>query len=297
MGSVDRISPEAPVPVVWVQEERLKLGLAANVAENVQVLGGHPFLVGVAGNDRSGDDFRDLLTRAEISSQYCVVDASRRTIVKERVVSEQQQLLRIDYESLHFSAESRIDVERQAMEQVKAILDQGVDSILVEDYAKGFVTPELIQKTVALATEYGKPVWVDPNMKSKLSSYRGAAMLTPNRKEAEALTGSSDVQEAGRILIRETGARWAVITLGKDGMAVFENGRDGFDHVPTFAREVFDVSGAGDTVIATLALALSSPSGTLEVAVELANIAAGLVVGKRGTATVTVEEIRAAIEA
>lgn len=290
-GKVERISPEAPVPIVWVQEEKHKLGLAANVAENIQVLGGEACLVGMLGEDRHAEDLRELLRRAEISDRYCIAHPRYRTIVKERVVSEQQQLLRIDYE---LPIEERPADINGAIAHVVTDLVPRCDAVVIEDYAKGFATGEVIAKTLEIAKSFGKPVYVDPNAKSHLEHYRGAQLLTPNRKEAEALSGEQDLRRAGQKILDVTQAQWVVVTLGKDGMAVFERGKAGFQHTPTFAREVFDVSGAGDTVISMMALALSA-GASIESAVILGNVAAGVVVAKRGTATVSPQELQDAL--
>lgn len=296
IGSVERISPEAPVPIVLVQEEKLKLGLAANVADNVQTLGGIPLLLGVVGKDRCAEDFRDLLKASKIQSSHLVIDRSRRTVLKERVVSERQQLVRIDYESAHEIGKA---TEKLILKKFRQLLPQA-DVVIVEDYAKGGVTPQVMKTIFGLSKKAGKLVAVDPNLKTSLDVYRGAAVLTPNTKEAEHLSGisirdSGSLAQAGFTLLKATQALYVVVTLGKEGMAIFKRQSKSVRHIPTYAREVYDVSGAGDTVIAVMALALST-GATIEEASVLGNLAAGVEVGKRGTATVSPQEIRMAME-
>lgn len=296
LGTVERISPEAPVPIVAVEEEKYKLGLAANVADNIKVLGGVPFLCGIVGHDRAADDFKDLLKSSGISSQHLVTDKSRRTVLKERIVSERQQLLRVDYENTH---PMNGDVEKNIRKKITQLLT-GADAVILEDYAKGLFNEDFTHEVLSLIRKSKKMSLVDPNSKTPVSRYKGASLLTPNKKEAEALTGisiqdESSLWNAGRKLLDLTGAEYAVITRGKEGMAIF------MDHDPccllinTCAREVYDVSGAGDTVIAVLALALSAGARITDAAI-LGNLAAGVEVGKRGTATVSTEEVRVAME-
>lgn len=292
IGSVERISPEAPVPVVLVQEEKLKLGLAANVADNIQALGAIPFLIGVVGKDRGAGDFKDLLLEHGILTEHLVVDASRRTALKERIVSDRQQLLRVDYESHHGVDKS---VEKSVLKNFTGLLPE-VDGVIVEDYAKGVLTENLLQSVFRLAAQQEKWVAVDPNMKTPISYYRGATVLTPNLREAEHLAGVKITNAvslifAGEEILKLTNAKHVVITRGKEGMAVFSQGSPVVHLIPTSAREVYDVSGAGDTVIAVLMLSLAS-GASIEEACVLGNLAAGVEVGKRGTATVSQAEIR-----
>jgi D-glycero-beta-D-manno-heptose-7-phosphate kinase len=296
MGTVERISPEAPVPVVLVEEERLKLGLAANVADNVKTLGGIPFLLGLIGNDRGASDLRRLLRRSRIDGKHLVVDRSRRTVLKDRVVSERQQLLRVDYESAHFIDSA---VEQQLVRRLRGLVGS-VDAVILEDYAKGVFSNGLAHQVCKMAKKAGVLVAVDPNMKASVDSYRGATVLTPNTKEAEKLTGiaindTESMVRAGCALLKAAKARHVVITRGKEGMAIFSVGSSSVRLIPTYAREVYDVSGAGDTVISVLALALSAGATIVEAAV-LGNMAAGVEVAKRGTATVSREEIQVALE-
>lgn len=296
-GMVERISPEAPVPIVRVEREKLKLGLAANVADNIVVLGGVPLLMGTAGKDRSGDDLKNLLQTLGVSVKSIVQDKSRRTVLKERVVSEHQQLLRVDYES---DSPVSVKTHQKILGHLRQMIRK-VDGIIIQDYAKGLIQPYLLKNLFDLARKNKKMVLVDPHYSTPLKNYRGATVLNPNKKEAEILTGiqiqdeSSLVRVASEIF-KQTSAKYVVITLGKDGMAVFSIRKKTACRIPTYAREVYDVSGAGDTVISVLGLAISSGASIDEAAV-LGNLAAGVEVGKRGTATVSVEEIVSAMGA
>ncbi len=296
VGAVDRISPEAPVPIVRVESEFLKLGLAANVADNLRALGSEPWLVGVVGGDRVAGDFRRVLKAEAISDRHLVVDSKRRTVLKERIVSERQQLLRVDYED---SGAVSDGASRRLIQKLDRLVPRA-DIVILEDYCKGMLRPEVVKHLFALARREKKPVLVDPNAKSLPSLYDGASLLTPNTKEAEALSGISIVDEAsllkaGAAILKKTRASRLIITRGKDGMAIFERGRRGVQVIPTYAREVYDVSGAGDTVISVLALAIGA-GAAIEDAARLANLAAAIEVGKRGTATVSLSELSEALQ-
>ncbi len=296
LGAVERISPEAPVPIVRVEEEQLKLGLAANVADNIRALGATPLLVGVIGDDRGAQDMRALLRLARINPAHLVVDRKRRTVLKERIVSERQQLLRVDYEDVGAVS----GVTRKAVERQVAELAPRCDGIILQDYQKGLITEELAARIFAIGRKHGVFVAVDPHPKAPVERYKGASFLTPNTKEAEALAGMRIVDEAslieaGRRILKVTEAKDLVITRSKDGMAVFHSDGSPGLMIPTYAREVYDVSGAGDTVIAVLGLGMAA-GASLEDSVVLGNLAAGVEVGKRGTATVSPEEIRLAMD-
>lgn len=296
LGTVERISPEAPVPIVLVEEERLKLGLAANVADNIKTLDAEPILIGIVGLDRAADDFRALLRNSGIEPSYLVEDPTRRTVLKERIVSERQQLLRVDYENLHGISSA---IELKLMSQIREVLKR-VDAVILEDYAKGMVHTKMTHAFFQMAKKAGKLVAVDPNTKTAPEVYRGATVLTPNVKEAEKLSGmmirdEATLVEAGALILKSTQADQLVITRGKDGMAIFEKNSKKVRLIPTYAREVYDVSGAGDTVISVLTLTLAC-GGSIEDACILANLAGGVEVGKRGTATVNGAEIREAMD-
>jgi rfaE bifunctional protein kinase chain/domain len=291
IGSVERISPEAPVPIVAVQKESLKLGLASNVADNVVALSGSPLLTGVIGKDRNAKDLIDMLKDRKIATQGLVPDSSRRTILKERIVGENQQMLRVDYEDTHPLGAS---VQKQIQSSiVKAIAT--ADALIVEDYAKGMLNEQSIAVAVKAAKAKKIPVLIDPHVKTPVAWYSHATLLTPNKKEAETLAGlkitdQDSLVAAGRKIMSKARTESLVITLGKDGMAIFKNAKTLPTMIPTFAQEVYDVSGAGDTVISVMALVLATGS-SLEEAAYISNLAAGVEVSKRGTATVSQQEI------
>lgn len=297
IGSVDRISPEAPVPIVHVQQVQLKLGLAANVADNIRCLGATPWMVGVVGRDTQAGVLKGLFNQEKISPNYLISDSSRQTVLKERVVSERQQLLRIDYENTH--PVSAI-VEDQLLKRIRFVLERS-DAVILQDYAKGLVSEELSREMIALCAKQGRLLAVDPNSKTPLERYAGATFMTPNTKEAEALSGVKIVDfhslmQAGDALVRTTRARYVVVTRGKEGMAVFPADLlEPVFFIPTYVREVYDVSGAGDTVISVMTLAMAAGATIVEAAI-IGNLAAGVEVGKRGTATVSVPEIFEAME-
>lgn len=301
-GEVERISPEAPVPIVLVKSEVHKLGLAANVADNLHALRSKSDLIGVIGKDRFADEIRVLLRGERVSDRSLIVDSSRRTIVKERIVSDRQQLLRVDYETPEPVTKS---VEKKILASVKAMLPKvrkkgGIDGVIVQDYAKGMFSKEVVHEIVKFAEAGGVPVFVDPNSKSDPERYEGATFMTPNSKEASALSGivikdHASLKAAGAKLLKVTGSPFLVITLGKDGMAIFTRGSREPEMIPTFAREVYDVSGAGDTVISIMALAFSS-GATIQESAILGNLGGGVVVGKRGTATCTPDELFGAMK-
>ncbi|MGK5086219.1 D-glycero-beta-D-manno-heptose-7-phosphate kinase [Bdellovibrionota bacterium FG-2] len=296
LGTVERISPEAPIPIVLVQEEKLKLGLAANVADNVQALEGTAWMVGVVGKDHNAQDLKKLLKKSGVSGSYLVADATRRTVLKERVVSDRQQLLRIDYENSH---EVSSALERSLRKKIKDRMRVS-DVVILQDYAKGMIQKNLTTDVFELAKRHGKVVAVDPNSKTPIGMYAGASVLTPNAKEAEQISGvkicdEQTLCEAGATILKKTGAHHVVITRGKEGMAIFTARSRVCQLISTYAQEVYDVSGAGDTVISVLALALASGAQIHEACI-LANLAAAVEVGKRGTATVSVSEILAVLD-
>lgn len=295
-GLVERVSPEAPVPIVLVTSEVHKMGLAANVTDNVHALGAKSDLVGVIGKDRFAGDFKYLLKLVKASPRGLVEDPERRTIVKERIVSDHQQVVRVDYETL---APVSLKVEKEILKRVQSLLKQS-DIVILQDYAKGMLSAALMKKIFAAAKRARVPVAVDPNAKSPLNLYVGATFLTPNAREAEKLTGieiqeKKSLKRVGSKLLKITKAKHVVVTLGKDGMAVFNRGQKKVKIIPTFAREVYDVSGAGDTVISIMSLAYAA-GATIEEASILGNLGAGIVVGKRGTATVSQDEMLTSME-
>jgi rfaE bifunctional protein kinase chain/domain len=294
IGDVKRISPEAPVPVLEVSTEDQRLGLAANVAQNVTSLGGEPLLLGVVGDDSAAGQLRDELKKAQISDRFLLVDGSRPTTRKLRVMAEHHHIVRVDFEHRRFLSAS---VQTQLKQSFDRLIEEA-DGLVIEDYAKGVLDEELLQYMIKKAKEKGKKVLVDPHRTTPVQFYQGADLMTPNRDEAFALSRldiddlrekADSYIEVGHELIRQIGSEQMIITRGKQGMSLFsENEVFSF---PTFARQVFDVTGAGDTAIA--ALALSWVSGlNLKEACVLANYAAGVVVGKVGCVPCDKEELK-----
>lgn len=294
-GEVSRISPEAPVPIVRVVREQAVLGGAANVAANLKALGAEPLLIGTLQKDIAGDRLLGLLGRLDISISGLVLDPSRPTIIKTRVIGQQQQMLRIDREE---SGPPEAAVLMGLKDRLERALGEA-SALIVSDYAKGTVNEPIMATVRELCAARGLPWIVDPKPAHK-ALYRGATLMTPNTKETSELThraakSDAEVTEAGRSLVAELGLKGLLVTRSERGMALFAP--DG-DHaaapwmVPTEAREVFDVSGAGDTVIAAFSAAIAAGADWREAAM-LANAAAGLVVAKVGTATVTPAELLA----
>jgi D-glycero-beta-D-manno-heptose-7-phosphate kinase len=283
-GDVSRISPEAPVPVVLVNEKRedLRLGGAANVAHNCAALGAHTKLLSVVGNDEAGRQLERLLKQRGVEAELHR-DRSIRTTEKLRVIGRQQQLVRLDFER----APSREVLASKLTQYRAALPDCGV--VILSDYGKGGMTH--IRQMIQLARRAKKRVLVDPKG-DDYSRYRGASIITPNRAELREVVGSwqdeADLSRRAESLRRKLGLEGLLVTRGDEGMTLFRAGRK--LHIKTEAREVFDVSGAGDTVIATLAVMLAAAQ-SLETAMRIANRAAGIVVGKFGTAVATYKEV------
>jgi D-glycero-beta-D-manno-heptose-7-phosphate kinase len=294
-GTVSRISPEAPVPVVAVNREDLLLGGAANVVHNVHSLGGRVLLAGLIGDDRMGEKIKKLLAEQKIDSEGLVVQAGRPTTVKTRVIAHSQQVVRFD-------RESREPISAQSQEGLLHYLDKNwgqVDGIIVSDYGKGLITSALMEFIRQRKNKELKLVAVDPKM-NNFNLYAGSTIVTPNRQEAEAAAGKeikdeASLMEVGRILLERFASQAILITRGEEGMVLFQREGDVIN-VPTVAKEIYDVTGAGDTVISALTLAMASGID-LPAAAVVANYAAGIVVGKVGTATVTPEELKKAISA
>jgi rfaE bifunctional protein kinase chain/domain len=281
-GDVSRISPEAPVPVVRIERREARLGGAANVARNAAALGAHCGLLGVVGNDEAGDEVEHILRESSIDS-YLKRDEAISTIVKLRVIGRQQQMVRIDFEE----APSETTL-RDKLTQFKAILPD-YDVIVLSDYNKGSLVN--VAEMIRMAREAGKTVMVDPKG-DDFTPYRGATMLTPNKSELKRIVGSwkteEQLTEKAQNLREELGLSALLLTRSEEGMSLYT--ADEVLHVQADAREVFDVSGAGDTVIATMAAMLGAGAPLAE-ALATANRAGGIVVGKLGTATVTRDEL------
>jgi len=292
-GKVARISPEAPVPVVEVIQETYRLGGSLNVAANIRALEGIPVPMGVAGHDAASQRIEDLLQESGIESN-AVLRSNRPTTLKTRIIAHSQQVVRTDRES---KKPLSTEINRDLSDLFLQYLPRAA-AIVVSDYDKGVVNRELLKAILPEAQSMGVPVYLDPKV-HHADYYRPITLITPNHREAELLTGmvinsEATLDEAGRKLLHRFECEYALITRGEEGMSLFNS--TGSHHLPTFAREVFDVTGAGDTVIATLALARAA-GATMEEAAELANHAAGIVVGKVGTATVSQSELLSDFEA
>lgn len=291
-GEVSRISPEAPVPVIEVAEETTRPGGAANVAVNIASLGGIPLIAGVIGDDEEGEQLCAVLRRNGLETDGIIIDPGRRTSVKERIIAGHQQVCRTDRE-IRIPLAS---VSRAALKGTTLEASRTADGVVLSDYAKGTFKEGLAGELIEDCRKSGRFVAVDPK-NVDLSVYRGASLLTPNRSEAESSTGliletDEAVEEAGRSILRQCDLDHLLITRGEDGMSLFSPEK--CIHLPTFSMEVFDVTGAGDTVIAMFSLAVSAGASTLDAA-ALSNHAASVAISRLGTTSVTVEEIQANI--
>lgn len=295
-GEVNRISPEAPVPIVEVKDRWRKLGLAANVSDNLKSLGVSSTLCGLVGKDQNSACLEDLLEEIKLQTWGLIPSEKRMTIFKERVVAGSQQICRIDYET-----NQSIDEEEEA-KFLKRLEDlyEGHDGVIIENYGKGSLNEQICQQIIEKQKEAKMKVFVDPSRHNSAYWYKGAYLLKPNRIEAEVLckelkipTQNLEGMTAG--LIEKLDLENVVVTLGAKGMATLNRSSGKFQVIPTFARDVFDVSGAGDTAISVLSLMLMV-GASLEEAVWLSNCASAIVVGKRGTATANREEIRRFVE-
>jgi D-glycero-beta-D-manno-heptose-7-phosphate kinase len=288
-GSVRRISPEAPVPVVEVSGESYILGGAGNVAGNICALGGNPILAGIIGKDPAADRVRHLMSELGMEASALLTD-DRPTTVKRRVIAHNQQIVRTDRES-----REPLTIDRnQAVAAAFAKWLPSVNAVIISDYDKGVANRELLAVVLPEARRAGVPVYLDPKV-HHADYYRPITLIKPNLHEAERLLGmlignEQQLEEAGRRLLETFDCPYALISRGDAGMSLFDQGHS--HHFPTVARDVFDVTGAGDTVIATLAMARAA-GAEMEEAVMLANHAAGIAVGKVGTATVSQSELLA----
>jgi len=292
-GRVSRISPEAPVPVVEVTGRSDHVGGAGNVATNVRALGGEAVLAGVVGRDAAGTRVREALAAAGVADRLVDAGSARRTTLKTRIVAHGQQVVRADQED---TSELPRALENELVRAVRRELPAS-SALVVSDYQKGVVSAGLLRRLLPLARRHGVPVLVDPKPRH-FSYYRGASVVTPNQLEAEQVTGlrlsvPAELAAAGRRMLSLLACRAVLVTRGEHGMALFQRGARPLQ-IDATAREIFDVTGAGDTVIATLALALAARA-PLPLAATLANHAAGVVVGKLGTASVAPDELLAAL--
>ena len=291
-GKVERISPEAPVPVIAVAKKDQRLGGAANVARNVANLGGIPMLCSVIGTGKNAEDFSSILKKANISDEWLVKSGHRPTTIKTRVVAGHQQMLRIDEETTQ-------DLNQEEFELLKAVVEKAIlscDILVFEDYEKGVLKKESIAEFIALAKAHGKTILVDPKKKNFLH-YKGATVFKPNLKELQEGLNISfpsefdvkEIEKAAAILREKLEAETAMITLSENG--VFIGNEDESHHIPAHKRDIFDVSGAGDTVIAICALLLASDVPIRYVA-EIANLGGGLVCEKVGVVPIDKESLR-----
>lgn len=292
-GDVSRISPEAPVPVVEVKRETKMLGGAANVIHNIATLGAKPTLCGVVGQDHAGKAIINEINNMGLTSDGIVLEQGRPTSIKTRVVARNQQVVRFD-------RETRTDIRPESIENLLTFIREnldGLDAIVVADYGKGVISATLmkgLRKLIQSAPGESVKIAVDPKT-GNFEYYHGVDVITPNHHEAGIFCRFEIVDEetlvrAGKQMLKELNCRSVLITQGKDGMTLFENGGE-IIHIPTVAKNVFDVTGAGDTVIGTFSLALASGLD-LKSAAVLSNYAAGIVVGEVGTSTVSAEELK-----
>lgn len=291
-GEVSRISPEAPVQVVNVIKETYAPGGASNVASNVAALNSRAFMCGIAGDDEAKNILLDELNLRGINTDGIFIDKDKPTIQKIRVMGRSQQLLRVDYEK-------KEHVHRDIEQKIIKFLEKAIgetDAVVISDYAKGVITPDICNKLVEMAKSKKKPVIVDPKPKHR-DLYANCTIITPNSTEASEMAdiedGDEDVLEIGQKLLKYVNSD-VLVTRGEKGMSLFEKSGE-VTHIPANAKEVYSIIGAGDTVVAALALALSSGATPKEAAI-LANISAGIKVGKIGTASVSIEEIKNGID-
>jgi D-beta-D-heptose 7-phosphate kinase/D-beta-D-heptose 1-phosphate adenosyltransferase len=300
-GKVGRISPEAPVPVVEITGESFYPGGAANVARNLREFVDHVAIIGLLGKDRSGQQLREILAKGKIDASDAVEDEAFRTTVKTRIIARQQQVVRVDREQ--FVNPSSAQIEKVVAAVRKNIPD--TDAIIFEDYGKGFLTNELVSQIARDARSDGKIVAADPNPRQSVD-WRAVTVVKPNRAEAFHAAGipwrepddipadDANLKRAGEILLKKWEANYVLVTLGEHGMMLFQ-GQEVPHYIPTKARQVFDVSGAGDTAIALFTLGLACEATPTEAA-EIANHGSAVVVSKLGTAIVTRDELIASFK-
>ena len=293
-GKVSRISPEAPVPVVEVTQETQALGGAGNVANNLSSLGASVNLVAVTGDDLTADQLKDSLRAKKIGTDGLISDDSRPTSIKTRIIAQHQQVVRVDKEIKGIFTRA---IEQKLDEKIAKLIPLS-NAVIISDYGKGVVSAGLLKKTIALARKHNIPVNVDPKIENFMK-YRRITCITPNTDEAVAgmhyhgPKEDKNIVELGRKILKKLGSDSVLITRGEKGMTLFEHGNK-ITNIPTRAKEVYDVTGAGDTVISVFTLALAAKANFKQAA-ELSNFAAGVVVAKLGTATVSPKELEEAI--
>lgn len=291
-GNVKRISPEAPVPVLEVTREWHKLGLAANISHNLTTLGIRSTLCGVLGDDLNANFFIELMEEENLPVDGLVRMSGRHTTLKERILTEVQQICRIDYETL---GSIDLETENKILNNMEAALFAH-EALIIEDYGKGTLTERLTGKLIQMFCKEGKLVAVDPSRSTPPRYYKGVSLLKPNLTEAKIMCQSlgyreTQIEKIAEILVDSLNISMLVVTMGPDGMAIVDTKKSHkVEIIPTVPTEVFDVSGAGDTAISVITSALMAQA-TLEEAAWIANCASGVVVGKKGTATVSIEEL------
>ena len=288
-GAVTRISPEAPVPVVEINNEQVRLGGAANVANNIRSLGDEPYLVGVVGEDEASIKLSQLLKEKGISRDYLVNDSERPTTIKTRIIAHSQQVVRADRED---TREINGDLEKRILDKFNMVADK-IKAVIISDYGKGVITASLLEKIIPACRNKGIFVAVDPK-ETHFLNYKKVSLITPNHHEAGFAAGKriktdEDLNAVGKLLLDKLQTDSILITRGEKGMALF-NANGEVDYFPTVAKKVFDVTGAGDTVIASFVSAVAA-GATLKEAAVISNCAAGVVVGEIGTATVTLPQL------
>ncbi|WAC08534.1 MAG: D-glycero-beta-D-manno-heptose-7-phosphate kinase [Thermodesulfobacteriota bacterium] len=293
-GSVNRISPEAPVPVVKVTDESFHLGGAANVVHNIHTLGGKVYVAGVAGDDEMGRKIAHDLRALGISTGGIILSHQRPTTLKTRIIAHNQQVVRFDREE---NTPLNTSIQKRIISYCKRIFSD-IHAVILSDYDKGLLSRELVEEIINLCKKDMKPVIVDPKVEH-IDIYKGVTMITPNQKEAGEASGvkilsDKDASRAAFFLQKRIGCESVLITRGEQGMTLVEK-NGSFAHIPTLATEVYDVTGAGDTVVSALTLALAT-GASKRVAALIANYAAGIVIKKVGTASVAKEELKKAIQ-
>ena len=293
-GSVDRISPEAPVPVVNISSSKILLGGAANVAANICSLGGEALLLGTVGDDEAAIKISQLLKSEKISDDLLVTDLTRRTTIKTRIIAHSQQIVRADREDRH---EVNPDIEKEIFSRFMSVVDD-IQAVIVSDYGKGVINQSLLEKLMSVCLQKNIFVAVDPK-ETHFNNYQRVSLITPNHHEAGFAYGrrihnEKDLLEVGKGLLKRLQAKSILITRGPDGMSLFTEDSEP-THIPTFAKKVYDVTGAGDTVIAVFVAATCAGADLVESAI-VANAGAGLTVGEIGTATVTSDDLRQELE-
>ena len=293
-GEVDRISPEAPVPVVKVTKENYTLGGAANVLNNIISLGAEAYICGVIGDDFFSNSIMQLVSVSGASTEGIVIEPHRTTIVKTRVIGQKQQIVRVD-------REENKTIQNKSIKALLRFVEDNIkkfDAVILSDYGKGLINTRFYNALQRIVSEHNKILNIDPK-NANMNIYKRATLLTPNLHEASFACNMkitmNNLQNAGKKLLKKFISDYLVITLGDKGMAIFSKENNGFIHIPTVAKDVYDVTGAGDTVISVITMAMAL-GVDVEKSARLANIAAGIVVGKMGTATVSIDELLSNID-